>query len=610
MLTIENISKSYGPQILFDKASLQIHQGERIGLVGRNGSGKTTLFQMILEESSTDSGSIIFPKDYRIGHVAQLLNFTKPTILEEGCLGLLPDEINDTYKVEKILFGLGFTKEDLDKSPETFSGGFQVRLNLAKVLISNPHLLLLDEPTNYLDVISIRWIIKFLRNWKHELIIISHHRGFMDQVTTHTACIHRTKIRKMRGNTQKIYAQIEQDEEVYEKTRLNEERQRKHLERFVERFGTKATKASAAQSKMKVIAKLSQKEVLSKIANLGFKFQYKPIQSKQLMKIEDLQFGYDPASPLIKDFSLTVRPDDRIAIVGKNGKGKSTLIKLLAGELSPQKGSVHKHELVKTGYFAQTNIDELSERCTVEEEVQSSNPGLDRTGVRTICGCMMFSGEFAEKKISVLSGGERSRVMLGKVIAAPTNLLLLDEPTNHLDMQSIDALVTAISGYKGALLMVTHSEMILKSIANKIIVFKDDEVTIFNGSYDEFLEKVGWGDEENKPSSTQTTHPKKELRKLKAGLREERDKVMKPRQREIKALEKKIFELEAKEASIHKELEVASQEQNGDEIVRLSKEAKEAMNEIDISFDRFEKLSLEFDVLNQKFDRKLEEILG
>jgi len=200
--------------------------------------------------------------------------------------------------------------------------------------------------------------------------------------------------------------------------------------------------------------------------------------------------------------------------------------------------------------------------------------------------------------------------MLGKVIAAPTNLLLLDEPTNHLDMQSIDALVTAISGYKGALLMVTHSEMILKSIANKIIVFKDDEVTIFNGSYDEFLEKVGWGDEENKPSSTQTTHPKKELRKLKAGLREERDKVMKPRQREIKALEKKIFELEAKEASIHKELEVASQEQNGDEIVRLSKEAKEAMNEIDISFDRFEKLSLEFDVLNQKFDRKLEEILG
>ena len=589
MLRIENVSKSYGAQILLDKVSLQVHQKERIGLVGRNGSGKTTLFKMVLGDETPDEGSIILPRGYRIGHVAQHLNFTKKTILEEGCLGLLPEEIDDHYKVEKILFGLGFTKEDLAKDPNVFSGGFQVRLNLAKVLVSNPNLLLLDEPTNYLDIISIRWIIKFLRNWKHELMIISHDREFMDKITTHTAIIHRSEIRKLKGSTAKLYEQIEQDETIYDKTRLNEGKKRKQLERFVERFGAKASKASAAKSKMKTIEKLSQKEALTKISNLGFKFQYKKIEGKQLIKVEDLQFGYDAKCPLIKNLKMMVHPTDRIAVVGKNGKGKSTLIKLLANELTPQKGIVQKHDLVTNGYFAQTNIDKLYADYTVEEEVQSANANLDRTGVRSICGNMMFSGDLAEKKISVLSGGERSRVMLGKIIATPTNVLLLDEPTNHLDMQSIDALVIALKKYQGALVLVTHNEMLLRSVANKLIVFQNNEVSIFDGTYDEFLEKIGWCEEEEKTKPKVKSHSKKKLRQQRADILKKQNQVLKPLKKKMQSLEKRIIELEEKEAHIKEQLVLASQEQNVDEIRSLSQEAKQVMDEINACFEQFKK---------------------
>ncbi len=219
--------------------------GERLGLVGRNGHGKSTLFRIILGEEHPDSGEIVFPRNYRIGHLAQHIKFSKPTVLEEGCLGLLPDEEHDHYKVEKILFGLGFTEDDLWRDPDSFSGGFQVRLNLAKVLVSRPNLLLLDEPTNYLDIVSVRWIIKFLRLWENEMIIVSHDRDFMDSVSTHTAAIHRQKIRKVEGSTDKLYAQIAQEEEIHEKTRATEEKRRKQVQAFVDRFRAQATKASA-----------------------------------------------------------------------------------------------------------------------------------------------------------------------------------------------------------------------------------------------------------------------------------------------------------------------------------------------------------------------------
>lgn len=609
MLRIDNIAKSYGGVTLFEKASLQFQPRERIGLVGRNGSGKTTLFKMILGEVEPDDGNIIIPSGYRIGHVAQHLHFTKPTILEEGCLGLLPDEMHDTYKVESILFGLGFTKEDMDLPPETLSGGYQVRLNLAKVLVSHPNLLLLDEPTNYLDIVSLRWIITFLREWKHELMIISHDREFMDSITTHTALIHRERIKKLPGKTEKIYAQIKQDEEVYEKTRQNEEKQRKHMEAFVERFRAKASKASAAQSRVKMLEKLPKLKALGHIAELDFNFQYAGIDAKKLLETSPITFGYHATTPLIHGLSFSVNKGDRIAVIGKNGRGKSTLIKLLAGELSPQSGNINLHAKTVLGYFGQTNIDRLDPSLTVEEEVGLANKKLGRTSVRTICGCMMFGGDLAEKKISVLSGGEKSRVLLGKIIATPSNLLLLDEPTNHLDMQSIDALLSALEEYEGAVVIVTHNEMLLRALATKLIVFQNGVVSMFDGTYDEFLEKIGWRDEiETSGTTTRSPNSKKALRQQKAAFITERSQKLKPLQDEIKKLEAHLLELEKKEVSANAHLIKASHSQNAADIVEFSRLVKTIKTEIDECFARLETAYEKNEKLTAMFAQQMAEL--
>lgn len=495
MLRIQDLDKSYGPQVLFEGASLQLTPGERLGFVGRNGFGKSTLFRLILSEEEKEGGTITYPKNYRIGHLAQHLHFTKPTILEEGCLGLRPEEEHDHYKVERILFGLGFTEEDMGRVPSEFSGGFQIRLNLAKVLVSNPNLLLLDEPTNYLDIVSIRWITQFLRSWENELILISHDREFMDSVTTHTALIHRQKIRKVEGSTAKLYALIEQDEETYEKTRINEEKQRKHAETFINRFKAQANRASLVQSRIKMLEKMPQREKLSTIEDLDFDFHYAPFAAKTLMEVTDLSFSFNDQVPLIPHFNLTIQANDRIAIIGKNGKGKSTLLNLLAGELKPRTGTIKSHPNMQLGYFGQTNISRLDSKLTVEEEVANANTNLGRTAVRSICGLMMFSGDQAEKRISNLSGGEKSRVLLGKILAAPANLLFLDEPTNHLDMQSIEALMESIQNFKGASVIVTHSEEILRKVATKLVVFHQGKAELYLGNYDNFLERVGWEEE-------------------------------------------------------------------------------------------------------------------
>ncbi|HCU25243.1 MAG TPA: ABC transporter ATP-binding protein, partial [Deltaproteobacteria bacterium] len=430
MLKIQGVSKSYGGQSLFEKISLQMNPGERLGLVGRNGHGKSTLFRLILGEEEADEGSIGLPKNYRIGHLAQHLHFEKPTILEEACLGLPPGEEEMTYKAEMILFGLGFTQEDLTRAPSKFSGGYQIRLNLTKVLVSEPNLLLLDEPTNYLDIVSIRWITDFLRQWPGELILISHDRDFMDGVVTHSAAIHRKKLKRIAGGTEKLYAQILQDEEIHEKTRLNQEKKIRQENAFIDRFRAQASKASSVQSRIKRLEKMPSLEKLAHLDHLDFSFRYRPFHADRMMEWRGVSFHYDPQIPLIADLSFKVAAGDRIAVIGKNGRGKSTLLKLMAGEIRPLAGEIYSHPEARLGYFGQTNIDRLDPKKRVEEEISASNSELGLTAVRNICGTMMFSGDTAQKKISVLSGGERSRVLLGKILAEPCNLLLLDEPTN------------------------------------------------------------------------------------------------------------------------------------------------------------------------------------
>ncbi len=619
MLSINQLTKGYGHQTLFEGITLQMTAGERLGLVGRNGSGKSTLFRIILGEEEADAGTITFPRNYRLGHLAQHIHFTKPTLLEEGCLGLPAGEEDDHYKVERILFGLGFTHEDMEKPPSLFSGGYQVRLNLAKVLVSNPNLLLLDEPTNYLDIVSIRWITQFLREWENELIIISHDREFMDDVTTHTAAIHRRSLRKMRGGTEKLYAQIVQDEEIYEKTRQNEEKKRQKEEQFIARFRAQATKASAVQSRIKRLDKMPALEKLAHIDHLDFEFHNAPFFAERLLDARNLSFHFKAENALIEDLSLTIKPKDRIAIIGKNGKGKSTLLNLLAKELTPVSGEVTVHPNLKLGFFGQTNIDRLHKNLTIEQEVQNANPNLSRTAVRNICGTMMFSGDHAEKKISVLSGGERSRVLLGKILAEPANLVLLDEPTNHLDMESIESLIEAIENFEGAVVIVTHSEMILKDLATRLVVFQGGKVDTFEGNYEEFLDRVGWEEEnEGKPKkkamkvetesdtpAIEPTSDKKAVRKKRSEIITERSKALTSLKQEMETLEKTIQELEAKLNTTNQELVDASQKNQVEVFVNLSKATKELQKTIDESYARLDIVMTKHEEKSKKYDELL-----
>lgn len=494
MIQVDGLSLGYGEDVLFEDASFTLQPKEKCALVGRNGSGKSSLLRLLTGRETPDRGTISKKKNYLIGILDQHIVFTKQTLIDEAATGLRPEEKDCLYKAEAILFGLGFKEEDLYRNPLEFSGGYQLRLHLAKVLIGDPDCLLLDEPTNYLDIVSIRWFTKFLKNWSGEFILISHDREFLDSVCNHTMGIHRKKLEKVRGNTLQFFEQIMLKERIHEKTRQNLEKKREHLQGFIDRFGAKASKATQAASKQKALNRIPVLDNLKALYQLEFEFNQSDFFGKKMVDAHGICFSYNPKSePLIKNFSLTIEKGDRVAIIGKNGRGKSTILRLLAKDLEGQQGSLKQSDNLSIGYFGQTNIDRLHPKNSVEEEISAANPRLNYTQVKAVCGLMMFSGDKSTKPNSVLSGGEKSRVLLGKIIASPCNLLLLDEPTHHLDMESIEALMDAVDAFEGAVIMVTHSELILKRmILDKIIVCHEGKQEMFLGTYEEFLEKKGW----------------------------------------------------------------------------------------------------------------------
>jgi ATP-binding cassette subfamily F protein 3 len=582
VIKINQLSKSYFARELFADVSFQMNAGERLGLVGRNGHGKTTLFRLILGQEEPDSGEITIPRNYRIGHLEQHLHFTRPTILEEAVLGLPEEESHSIYKAEAILFGLGFSQADLGNAPRKFSGGFQIRINLAKLLLSEPNLLLLDEPTNYLDITSVRWITRFLSNFKGELILISHDRDFMDRVTTHTAVIHRQKVRKFEGGTAKAYAQIVLEDEIHEKTRANEERKRAHAEAFINRFRAQASKAKMVQSRIKMLERIPKLDEIADIESLDFEFRHAPFTAKTLLEARDLSFGYTPDHLLFRHMNLTINARDKFGVIGNNGKGKSTLLNVISSGLIPVTGEIKTHPDMRLGYFGQTNIQRLNPKLTIEEEIEQTNPALTRTQVRNICGTMMFGGDLALKKVAVLSGGEKSRTLLGKILAHPSNLLLLDEPNNHLDMESIDALIESLQEFPGALLIVTHNERILRALATKLIVFHRGKVDVFNSGYDEFLEKIGWEEENDgkgarkKPTSRNNYSEKKEREKA-----ERREKAR------IEKLEALIMKSENALKQYNEQLEIEANRNNLAQINELSKKISRVKQEIEDLYHQY-----------------------
>jgi len=619
MISVENLSKGFGSHILFESVSFRLNPRERLGLVGRNGHGKTTLLRIIHGEEQPDSGTITFPRNYRVAHVRQKLNFTKQTILEEGATGLPTHERDQYWKVEKILAGLGFSEKDHQRHPSEFSGGFQVRLNLAKVLVSEPDLLLLDEPTNYLDITSIRWIERFLLAWPHEVMLITHDRSFMDKIVTHTMGIHRRKLRKIEGNTEKYYTQIAQDEEVYEKTRLNDERRRKEIEQFITRFRAKARLANLVQSRIKTLTKMQKRDKLDAIKSLEISFRSEPFPNKPMIRAENIFFGYDSERPVIRDFDITIHHRDRVCVVGPNGKGKTTLLKLLAGTLKTHKGSVQYNPNVTIGFFEQTNVQTLVESRTVEEELIWADPEFDRQKARNICGAMMFPGEEALKKVSVLSGGEKSRVLLGKLLLTPSNLLLLDEPTNHLDMDACDALLAAIDNFDGAVIMVTHNEMFLHALAQRLVIFQNDSIEVFEDTYQQFLDKGGWVQEAESPRPTAKSdhdnedterHTKKEIRRQRSEILTERARALKPLEERIADIEDEIDVHEKKLARFNEEMQSATLNQNGEKIAEVSRAIHVCQSTIDRLFDDLEAAGDTYDKQKALFEQKLEKFVA
>jgi ATP-binding cassette, subfamily F, member 3 len=617
MFSVSDLTKSYGLQIIFDKVTFTINDGERVGLVGRNGSGKTTLLRLLTGEEGPDSGSIIMPRNYTVGYLTQILSFSESTVLAEACLGLKKNEdgIDETYKVRNILLGLGFDEEQFFRHPTELSSGYQVRLNLAKVLVSQPSLLLLDEPTNYLDILSMRWLGQFLTQWRGELILITHDRAFMDSVVTHVIGIHRQGVRKIAGSTHKLYQQVLQEEEIYEKTRLNDEKKRKDLEQFINRFRAQASRASAVQSRIRALEKQGINSKLTEARSLDFEFPSIPFSGKWLMEVADLGFGYTADSILVRDLTFSVGKRDRIAIIGKNGKGKTTLLNLLAGEFAPTSGTVTRSANLVPGYFGQANIERLSQSNTVENEILQAHPDVSRGQARNVCGIMLFDGDKATKKISVLSGGEKSRVLLGKMLVRPANLLLLDEPTNHLDMESVDSLVEAIDAFDGAVILATHSEMILHAVAQRLIVFDGDSPWLFEGTYQDFLDRVGWQGEEMEARPAERAEDrkaqrgeKKELKRLRAEIINERSRALSPLEREMVRIERIITELEEKVEEENRSLLRASQVGEGKAIAALSISIHERQKQIEDLFGELDSVSRDHTERMREFETRLEEL--
>ncbi len=623
MIQVQNVSKSFGMQVLLDQASFLVGAHERVGLVGRNGCGKSTLFKMILGQECLDGGSIDIPKKYTIGYLQQHINFTHATVHEEACSVLKPNEDGwlEEHKVEAILFGLGFDEESMQKDPMLLSGGFQIRLNLAKVLASEPDMLLLDEPTNYLDIVSMRWLSRFLRNWKGEVLLITHDHHFMDEVCTHTVGIHRHKIRKVKGTVEKLRETIAEEEEVAMRTQENEAKKKAQLDQLIERFRYKAAKAAMVQSKIKAAAKLATGERLTHERNLDFSFTEAPFPGKRMLQVHNLSFKYGDGPELITDLEFEVFKGDRIAIIGPNGRGKTTLLNLIAKELQPTAGEICHNPNLEINYFGQTNINRLNLDNTVEEEIATAIKEVSqKSRARGLAGLMMFSGDNALKKIKVLSGGERSRVLLGKILAEECNLLLLDEPTNHLDMESIESLIDALEDYEGSAMVVTHDEELLHAFANRLVVFDGGQVRIFEGSYADFLEKVGWA-AEKKPGGMDSENAKlsnidvtkdaapvasqapsaKMDRKARADYIAERSKVIKPLEKAIAKIEEDIAKAEELSGELEAKLVTASESGDGTAITAIAKDMDDIKKKIDDFYTQYELKSAELDAAKDKY---------